>query len=247
MDSPLFDIVVIGGGVVGLGILRAATLAGHRCALVEKEPHILSKASGENSGVACTGVDATPGTLERALIRDSISQIRPFMRALNIPHRECGSLVCQWEGDVFDLRDRKHKSPLAKVLSVLSTFPAKLCWTRGYSRSLWLRTQGRTGQSFSQTLNTILQAPRGMKRAQSGRLVGTTRTIRCWRPCRRTFFARRPLSMPRASWRTSSSKRQRESTHPSGRQSQGVGNIASSLAATSPAYQEIRPSGLSTL
>ena len=117
MDSPLFDIVVIGGGVVGLGILRAATLAGHRCALVEKEPHILSKASGENSGIACTGVDATPGTLERALIRDSISQIRPFMRALNIPHRECGSLVCQWEGDVFDLRDRKHTSPLAKVLA----------------------------------------------------------------------------------------------------------------------------------
>ena len=54
MDSPFFDIVVIGGGVVDLGILRAATLAGHRCALVEKEPHILSKASG---GIACTGVD----------------------------------------------------------------------------------------------------------------------------------------------------------------------------------------------
>jgi hypothetical protein len=102
----VYDLVVIGGGVVGLAILRAATLEGWKCALVEQEPDLLSWASGSNSGIACTGVDAKPGTLERALIRDSASQIRIFCKEMNIPNRPCGSLVCQWP---WDLEDRLKK------------------------------------------------------------------------------------------------------------------------------------------
>ena len=74
-SSPLLDVVVIGGGVVGLAVARAATLQGYHCAVLEGEADLLSWASGSNSGIACTGVDATPGSLERALIRDSIAQL----------------------------------------------------------------------------------------------------------------------------------------------------------------------------
>lgn len=98
-SDEVYDTVIIGGGVVGLAILREATLKGLKCALIEASPHLLSKASGSNSGIACTGVDAEPGTLERALIRDSISRIRPFCKDHNIPMRECGSLVCLWPWD----------------------------------------------------------------------------------------------------------------------------------------------------
>jgi glycerol-3-phosphate dehydrogenase len=94
-----YDVLVVGGGVVGLAVLRSATLVGWKCLLVEAEADLLSCASGSNSGIACTGVDASPGTLERALIRDSISQIRPFCDQHNVPYRPCGSLVCQWPWD----------------------------------------------------------------------------------------------------------------------------------------------------
>ena len=90
---------IIGGGVVGLAVLRAATLQGYNCALVEASADLLSSASGSNSGIACTGVDASPGTLERALIRDSISQLRLYLDEHNIPNRKCGSLVCLWPWD----------------------------------------------------------------------------------------------------------------------------------------------------
>jgi glycerol-3-phosphate dehydrogenase len=100
-----YDVLVIGGGVVGLSVLRSATLAGWKCVLVEAEADILSCASGSNSGIACTGVDASPGTLERALIRDSISLIRPFCEQHNIPYRPCGSLVCHWPWDEGDRLD----------------------------------------------------------------------------------------------------------------------------------------------
>jgi len=108
VDKPpdsAYDVVVVGGGIVGLSILRSVTLAGYDAALVEKEPHLLSWASGTNSGIACTGVDAAPGTLERALIRDSISQIRVFCREHNVPARPCGSLVCRWPWDADDRLD----------------------------------------------------------------------------------------------------------------------------------------------
>jgi glycerol-3-phosphate dehydrogenase len=101
-DENTYDVVVIGGGVVGLAILRAATLEGWKCALVEREDELLSHASGSNSGIACTGVDCSPGTLERALIRDSISHIRHFCREMNVPTRECGSMVCCWPWDEED-------------------------------------------------------------------------------------------------------------------------------------------------
>lgn len=101
LDSA-YDLVVIGGGVVGCAILRAATLAGYRCALVEQEKDLLSWASGSNSGIACTGVDAAPGTLERALIRDSIAQLRLFCAELGLPTRPCGSLCCHWPWDKED-------------------------------------------------------------------------------------------------------------------------------------------------
>mmetsp|Transcript_13411 Transcript_13411/g.19733 ORF Transcript_13411/g.19733 Transcript_13411/m.19733 type:complete len:504 (-) Transcript_13411:40-1551(-) len=129
-NNNLYDVCIIGGGVVGLGILRAATLQGWKAVVVERKPHIVSSAaSAGNSGIVCTGVDATPGTLERALIRDSVSQMRPFLKAMNVPNRPCGSLVCMWEWDE-QKATRNHQngsnngskrtstrhSPLAKVL-----------------------------------------------------------------------------------------------------------------------------------
>ena len=97
--NTFYDLIIVGGGVVGLAILRAASIQGYNCVLVEANADLLSSASGSNSGIACTGVDASPGTLERALIRDSISQLRPYLKEHNIPNRPCGSLVCLWPWD----------------------------------------------------------------------------------------------------------------------------------------------------
>lgn len=107
-DSEMYDVVIVGGGVVGCSVLRSLTLAGYHACLVEAETDLLTHASGSNSGIICTGVDAPLGSLERALIRDSISQIRPYCQDHGIPFRPCGSLVCSWKSD--------HLNELNKVL-----------------------------------------------------------------------------------------------------------------------------------
>ena len=99
----IYDTVIIGGGVVGLSILRASLQAGYNAILLERNPHLCNEASGRNSGVICTGVDAPSGSLERALIRDSISRVREFCVEHNVPMRECGSLVCLWPWDEHDI------------------------------------------------------------------------------------------------------------------------------------------------
>ncbi len=96
----MYDVVIVGGGVVGCSILRSLTLAGYQACLVEAEKDLLSHASGSNSGIICTGVDAPLASLERALIRDSISQLRPYCQAHHIPFRPCGALVCIWNDKV---------------------------------------------------------------------------------------------------------------------------------------------------
>ncbi|KAL9180885.1 hypothetical protein ACHAXT_009690 [Thalassiosira profunda] len=103
----IYDAVIVGGGVVGLSILRACLLAGHAAVLLERHPDLCDGASGRNSGVLCTGVDAPAGSLERALIRDSISRVREFCRKHNVPMRECGSLVCLWPWDGEDAEEKK--------------------------------------------------------------------------------------------------------------------------------------------
>ena len=105
----IYDTIIIGGGVVGLSILRSALLSGYSAILLERNPHLCDGASGRNSGVICTGVDASPGSLERALIRDSISQVREFCTLHNVPLRECGSLVCLWPWDDDDISEEDNE------------------------------------------------------------------------------------------------------------------------------------------
>lgn len=116
ISNKIYDLIVVGGGVVGLAILRAATLEGYSCILVERDEHLLSQASGSNSGIACTGVDASPGTLERALIRDSISLMRIFCKEHNIPTRPCGSLVAKWPWNNNENDDDDDEHNLQSVL-----------------------------------------------------------------------------------------------------------------------------------
>ena len=78
--------------------------------LVEASDDLLSQASGHNSGIACTGVDAAHGSIERALVRDSIASMRLHLKRFNLPYRPVGSLVVDTEGDDESLRKVKQQS-----------------------------------------------------------------------------------------------------------------------------------------
>jgi glycerol-3-phosphate dehydrogenase len=94
-----FDIAVIGGGVVGLAILRRFAMAGLKCVLLEKGPDILSGASKGNSALLHTGFDAPAKSLELQCIKAGYAEYLDIRQSLNLPLLETGAVVTAWTQD----------------------------------------------------------------------------------------------------------------------------------------------------
>ena len=60
----MFDVVVIGGGVIGGMILRQLTKYQLNCALLERNSDVSGGQSRANSGIVHSGLDAKEGTLK---------------------------------------------------------------------------------------------------------------------------------------------------------------------------------------
>jgi glycerol-3-phosphate dehydrogenase len=94
--SKNFDIAVIGGGVVGVAILRRLAIAGLSAVLLERGADILSGASKGNSALLHTGFDAPPGSLEVRCMQAGYAEYLDIRERLNLPLLESSALVVAW-------------------------------------------------------------------------------------------------------------------------------------------------------
>ena len=95
----VYDVGVVGGGVVGLAVARELAVRGASVVLIEREDTFAAGASSGNSGLGCTGYDAPPGSLERRLLRRSIQRHPSLYRSFGLSYdhvRKSGSLVVAW-------------------------------------------------------------------------------------------------------------------------------------------------------
>lgn len=96
MRDETYDVAVIGGGVVGLAVLRGFALAGLKCVLLERGADILSGASKGNSALLHTGFDAPEGSLELQCMQAGYKEYLDIRRDLNLPLIESGAIVVAW-------------------------------------------------------------------------------------------------------------------------------------------------------
>ena len=94
--DEMFDVAVIGGGVVGCAVMRRFALAGAKTVLIEAAPDILAGASKANSAILHTGFDAPPGSLEWRLVQAGYREYLEIHAAHNLPLLQTGALVCAW-------------------------------------------------------------------------------------------------------------------------------------------------------
>jgi len=97
--NEIWDVVVIGAGVVGCATARRLALNGARTLIVEKAPDILAGASKGNSGILHTGFDAPPGSLEQKCIAAGYEEYLTIRERLNLPLLETGALVLAWNAE----------------------------------------------------------------------------------------------------------------------------------------------------
>lgn len=118
MNRP-FDIAVIGGGVVGLAILRRFAMLGLSCVLLERGTDILSGASKGNSALLHTGFDAPSGSLELACMQAGYAEYLDVRGNLNLPLIESSALVVAWSEDeqhkLAAIVEKAHANGVANV------------------------------------------------------------------------------------------------------------------------------------
>lgn len=89
------DVVVVGGGIVGLASALALLerVPGLRLLVLEKEPVLAFHQSGHNSGVVHAGLYYAPGSLKASLCREGRAELEAFCEEHDIPLRRSGKLV----------------------------------------------------------------------------------------------------------------------------------------------------------
>ena len=97
--TPSYDVVVIGGGIVGLATAYAAARSGRSVAVVEREPRLATHQTGRNSNVIHSGLYYAPGGLKARLAVAGCAETVAFCREHDLPHQVCGKLVVATEPD----------------------------------------------------------------------------------------------------------------------------------------------------
>lgn len=90
-----FDIIIVGGGIVGLASAYKISLKypGKKVLVLEKEKEVAVHQTGHNSGVIHSGLYYKPGSYKAKNCVDGRRELVAFAKEHKIPHDICGKIV----------------------------------------------------------------------------------------------------------------------------------------------------------
>jgi (S)-2-hydroxyglutarate dehydrogenase len=192
MADTRYDVIVIGGGIVGLAVALQATkrFPRLRLLLLEKESRVGQHQSGHNSGVIHSGVYYKPGSLKAKLCVEGARAMVEFCREHNLPHAVCGKVIVATEESEFPRLEELHRRGEANGLAGLRFLgPEELHEVEPHAtglRALFVPSTGITdyqqvcekySEMVSARAGTVFTstAVRAIKHRSDGVIVETTR------------------------------------------------------------------------
>lgn len=95
----MYDVAVIGAGIVGACIARELSRYDIRTVVIEKSYDVSNGATKANSGIVHAGYDAKEGTLKAKLNVKGSKMYEKLCRELDVPYKNNGSLVIAFDDD----------------------------------------------------------------------------------------------------------------------------------------------------
>ena len=116
--SPRYDVVVIGGGIVGVATAHALCerLRGS-LAVLEAEDHLAAHQSGHNSGVIHSGLYYKPGSLKAKNCVEGRDLMYRLVEEHGVPFERCGKVVVATEARELPALDELERRGQANGLT----------------------------------------------------------------------------------------------------------------------------------
>ncbi len=133
-----YDIVIVGGGIVGLATARALRerLPHARLAIIEKEPKLASHQTGHNSGVIHSGIYYKPGSHKAKLCVEGKGLMLQFCEEHGIRVDRCGKVVVATSDAELPRLQTLYERGAANGVPVEMIDPARLRELEPHARAL---------------------------------------------------------------------------------------------------------------
>ena len=106
----MYDIAVIGGGVIGGAILRELSKYNVKTILLEKSSDVCCGQSRANSGIVHAGFDAKPDSLKAKFNVEGNSMMKDYAEELGVKYKNNGSLVVAFsESEIATLNELSER------------------------------------------------------------------------------------------------------------------------------------------
>jgi len=122
-----FDVIIIGGGIVGAATLYKLQLLRPNLSilLLEKEGKLADHQTGNNSGVIHSGLYYTPGSLKAENCVKGRRELVKFAQTYGINHDICGKVIAATDPSEFPFMEKIFNNGVANGIEGLSRVTAE--------------------------------------------------------------------------------------------------------------------------
>jgi L-2-hydroxyglutarate oxidase len=119
-NSTVYDVAIIGGGIVGMATAMALSQETHpKLIVLEAEDHLAAHQTGHNSGVIHSGIYYKPGSSKARNCVEGRQALYRFADEHNIAHEQCGKLIVATDPKELPGLDRLYERGVANGLQGL--------------------------------------------------------------------------------------------------------------------------------
>ncbi|KXG73676.1 NAD(P)/FAD-dependent oxidoreductase [Thermotalea metallivorans] len=109
----MYDVAIIGAGVVGCSIARELSRYDLKTVLIEKDTDVANGTTKANSAIVHSGYDAKPGSLKAKLNVQGNALFDQICKELDVPFQRIGSLVLAFEEEEMKIIRELYEKGLA--------------------------------------------------------------------------------------------------------------------------------------